>query len=93
MKKLIILMAIVSLSLVSLPAFAQASIELKNDSHPYGKNCPATADSLPERISRLEKEIAKGERVYTPDELKKLNLKLTDANFLLRAILKGGGGE
>lgn len=93
MKKMINLMTIVSLSLISLPVFAQTNVELKNDCLLYGKNCPATADSLPERISRLEKEIAKGERVYTPDELKKLNLKLTDANFLLRAILKGGGGE
>ncbi|AJY69650.1 hypothetical protein RW64_08530 [Geobacter sulfurreducens] len=93
MKKMISLMAIVSLSLVSLPAFAQASVEQKNDRLPYGKNCPGTIDSLPERISRLEKEIAKGERIYTPEELKKLDRKLTDANFLLRSILKGGGGE
>lgn len=93
MKKLINLMAIVSLPLVSLPAFAQASVELKNDCLLYGKNCPATTDSLPERISRLEKEIAKGERVYTPEELKKLDRRLTEASFLLRAILKGGGSD
>ncbi|MRR08148.1 MAG: hypothetical protein EG828_14730 [Deltaproteobacteria bacterium] len=93
MKKMINLMAIVSLSLVSLPVFAQTSVELKNDCLLYGINCPATTDSLPERISKLEKEIVKGERVYTPEELKKLDRRLTDANFLLHAILKGGGSN
>lgn len=91
MKKILNLMTIVSLCLISLPALAQTETTGKNDGQLSGKYCPSRSDSLPERISRLERELAKGERVYTPDELKKLDSHLSEAKSLLRAIVKGGG--
>ncbi len=41
-------------------------------------NCADNVDSLQQRIERLNKEIAKGNAVYTEDELRKLNMKLEE---------------
>ncbi len=51
------------------------------------KNCEMQAESLQQRINRLNEEIAKGTRVYSPDELKKLKEKLQDANRTLDLLL------
>ena len=40
--------------------------------------CPDNVDSIQQRISKLQAEIRKGTDVYTNDELKRLNDKLTD---------------
>jgi len=53
---------------VAVPVFATGQAEGKNDCLVYGKNCPNTVDSLPERIIKLKTEIAKGKNVYTDDE-------------------------
>ncbi|GFO57888.1 hypothetical protein GMST_02130 [Geomonas silvestris] len=39
-------------------------------------NCPNRVDSVDNRIERLQKEIAKGNQVYTPDELTYLKKEL-----------------
>lgn len=51
------------------------------------KNCEMQAESLQQKINRLNEEIAKGTRVYSPDELKKLKEKLQDANRTLELLL------
>lgn len=43
-------------------------------------------DSLPDRIRRLQREIARGEAVYTREELALLERKLADAEAQLRVI-------
>ncbi|KIE43064.1 MULTISPECIES: hypothetical protein [Geobacter] len=86
MKKRLVLAAIVSFGCYALPAFAQTE--------PTGKDgrlasC-SSRDSLPERIARLEKEIAKGERVYTKAELDRLERKRDGAKDMLRVLMLGG---
>ena len=39
-------------------------------------NCNGTMDTVQQRIEKLRKEIDKGEAVYTPEELDKLNKQL-----------------
>ena len=51
------------------------------------KNCEMQAESLQQSIQRLTKEIAKGEKVYNADELKKLQKMLNDANQTLDLLL------
>jgi len=71
----------------SLPPAKQKG---KNDCLVYGKNCPNTVDSLPERIIKLKTEIAKGKNVYTDDELKLLERRLKEDNQMLRMLKKPG---
>ncbi|ADI83678.1 hypothetical protein KIP69_04300 [Geobacter sulfurreducens] len=86
MKKLLVLAAIVSFGLNALPVFAQPEPTGKDDRL---VNC-TSRDSLPERITRLEKEIAKGERVYTAAELDRLERKRDEAKGMLRVLMLGG---
>ena len=43
-------------------------------------------DSINELIARLKRELARGEAVYTPDELQKLAAKLEEYEHLLEHI-------
>ena len=90
MKKITIYVCAVTVALAAIPAFASVSPEGKDDCILYGKNCPNGLDSLPERIAKLNKEIAKGEKVYTSEELNKLKRKLKQDNETMRALQKPG---
>lgn len=76
---------------IANPAFATAEANGKNDCMLYGKNCKHAVYSLPERIAKLKSEIAKGEKVYTPDELKRLERRLKEDNETIRVLNKPGG--
>ena len=54
------------------------------------QNCPNVSLSLPERIAKLSIEITKGEKVYTPDELKRLELRLKEDNQTMNELQRGG---
>lgn len=43
-------------------------------------------DSLPERIARLRREIARGAEIYTADELDLLARKLVEAEEQMRVL-------
>lgn len=90
MKKIAVSIFAVVVALVALPAFASVPPEGKDDCLLYGKNCPNTLDSLPERITQLKHEIAKGEKVYTSKELDKLQRKLEEDNEIMRVLQKPG---
>ena len=51
------------------------------------KGCGDQAISIQSKIDRLKQEIDKGNKVYTPQELKKLNNKLKDAEDILDELL------
>ncbi len=90
MKKIAVSVCAVAVALIALPAFAFVPPDGKDDCLLYGKNCPNVFDGLPERIAKLNKEIAKGEKVYTPNELKKLKRMLKDDNETMRVLQKPG---
>ena len=52
-----------------------------------GENCPERKETLTELIERLKREIARGEAVYTRDELRRLEWKLEDYEYLRYLIL------
>lgn len=52
------------------------------------KNCKNTALSIQEKVKKLQGEIKKGKKVYTAEELKKLEDKLKDAENTLDQLLK-----
>jgi len=90
MKKITVSVCIVAIALAAIPAFASVPPEGKDDCLLYGKNCPNGLDSLPERITKLNKEIAKGEKVYSSEELNKLKRKLKEDNETMRVLHKPG---
>lgn len=90
MKNITISVCAVALALVAIPAFASVPPVGKDDFLLYGKNCPNMLDSLPERITKLNKEIAKGEKVYSPEVLNKLKRKLKEDNETMRVLQKPG---
>lgn len=53
------------------------------------KECKTTALSLQEKVQKLQDEINKGKRVYTKEEIKKLNDKLKDAEQTLDLLTTG----
>ncbi len=91
MKKILVSVCAVAVAFVAFPFFAAGQAEGRNDCLVYGKNCPKAVDSLPERIAKLKTEIAKGEKVYTAEELKLLERRLKEDNETIRVLNKPGG--
>jgi hypothetical protein len=88
-KQLIILMALGLFG--AMPAFAAEHTGMKMGSHEGMKmetstgtrECALQAESIQEKIKRLDAEIAKGSKKYSAEELKKLENKLKEANEIL----------
>jgi hypothetical protein len=84
MKKGAVSVFAIVVALTAVPAFAVVKADKKNECLLYGNDCPSNANSLPDRIAMLKTEIAKGEKIYTPEELKLLGLKLKEDNDIMR---------
>ena len=95
MKQLALLLVTGFVLSLYAPAFAveQTATDQKNECLLASKGCMAQADSLQQKIKKLDAEIKKGTRVYTPDELKRLNDKLKEAEGMVDVLLQGGGGS
>ena len=73
----------------SLPAFAaEMTKEQKNECLLASRGCATAADTIQEKIKKLEAEVKKGTKVYSAAEIKKLNAKLKEANDLLDGLLR-----
>lgn len=68
----------------TVPAFAVTGDAAKDECLLASQNCVNQVDDIYKRIHRLDKEIKKGKRVYTTEELKKLQEKLTETQELLK---------
>ncbi len=94
MKKITaILLTIIAVSLaaaVLAQNTTQAPAGQKNECLLLSKSCKEEVDSLQQRIKKLNAEIKKGKRVYTPEELKRLQEKLKDVEDVLRDLERGG---
>jgi hypothetical protein len=90
MKKLLVIIAALGL-FGAMPVLAAEHGGMKMGSHegmkmetPTGtRECALQAESIQEKIKRLDAEIAKGSKKYTSGELKALENKLKEANELL----------
>lgn len=93
MKKLALLvMTAVALSAVA-PAMAQTKKEEKDMCLLASMNCGNQVDSIQKRIKKIQAEIKKGKKVYSAQDLKKLDQKLKEANDILTTLESQGGGR
>ena len=54
------------------------------------KGCKDQVDSIQQKIKKINSEIKKGKKVYSAEELKKLQLKLKEADDILNSLEKPG---
>lgn len=80
MKRLLLVAVAVGL-FGAMPAFAEHP-EMKME-HEGVRQCALQAETIQEKIKRLETEVAKGEKKYDAKTLKKLKTKLDEANKIL----------
>lgn len=89
MKKIAVLMIAAFSMAVAVPVFAaEMNKEQKDQCLLASKGCAAEADTIQKKIKKLQAEIKKGTKVYSADEIKKLNTKLQEAEDLLDGLLK-----
>ncbi|WP_224981980.1 hypothetical protein [Geomonas agri] len=89
MKRFALLVLAGLVAMGSVPAFA-ADAGGKDECLLISKNCKDEVDSIQQKIRRIQKEIKKGGKVYTADELKKLHAKLKEANQVLEDLERPG---
>jgi len=85
MKKSILMLMVASLFAV-MPALA-AEHE-KMSAKEQMERCAEQNEAIGKKIERLQGEIKKGSTKYSAEELKKLEAKLNEANFMLDSISK-----
>jgi hypothetical protein len=92
MKKiLIVILTAAALSTTTMAFAADAPIAGgKDECLIASKNCMNEVDSIQQRIKRINSEVKKGKKVYSAEELKKLELKLKEANEILKSLEKPG---
>ncbi len=91
-KTLMVLMAVTLFS--ALPVIAAEHGDMKMDMHEgmtmdaseCARRCALQAESIQEKIARIQGEIKKGSTKYNADELKKLEGKLKEANEILERL-------
>lgn len=91
MKKVTIMLSAAIFMLSSVPAFSQMTQAEKDECLLASKNCMNQVDDIQKRVKKLDKEIKKGTKVYTPEELNKLQQKLKETQLLLDSLERGGG--
>lgn len=82
MKRMLVVLAAVGM-FGAMPVFAADHAGMKMDTPEGVRQCAVQAESIQEKIQRLETEIAKGEKKYDAKTLKKLKGKLDEANKIL----------
>ncbi len=88
MKKIVVMMIASFVMAATVPAYAQMTKEEKDQCLLASKNCATEVDSLQKKIKKLQAEIKKGKKVYSADELKKLNDKLKEAEDMVDKMLQ-----
>ena len=87
MKKAAVMILAAFALTATVPAFAQMSKEEKDQCLLASKNCSTEVSSIQTKIKKLNAEIKKGKKVYTAEEIKKLEDKLKEADDLLSEML------
>ena len=90
MKKVAVAVMAAFMMSATMPALAQMTKEEKDQCLLASKNCLNEVDSIQKRIKKLQAEIKKGKKVYTAEELKKLEDKLKEVKEILNELEEGG---
>jgi hypothetical protein len=95
-KLLVILMAMGMFSAMPVLAAEHAGMDMsshegmKMDTPDGMRECALQAESIQQKVKRLQGEIQKGSKKYSAEDIKKLELKLKEANDLLDSLNKPG---
>jgi cytochrome c556 len=87
MKRLLVILAAAGLFGV-MPAFAAEYSEGSMEPSEHVQQCAIQAETIQQKIKRLDAEIAKGEKKYDVKTLKDLKVKLDEANKMLDQLNK-----
>jgi hypothetical protein len=90
MRKRAIMLAAAMFMLATVPAYSEMTQAQKDECLLASKNCTSQTDDIYQRMHKLDKEIRKGTKVYTPAELQKLKQKLQETDDLLKDMELGG---
>jgi cell division protein FtsL len=86
MKKTILMLMVASL-FAAMPVVAVEHHEMMSaDEHI--QRCVLQNEAIGQKIQRLQSEIKKGDKKYSAEELRKLEEKLNEANFMLDSMTK-----
>ena len=92
MKKILIaILTVAALSATSMAFAADVPVAGgKDECLLASKNCKDQVDSIQQRMNKINREIKKGKKVYSAEELKKLEQKLKEADEILKSLEKPG---
>ncbi len=82
MKKLLVILMAVGL-FGAMPVLAAEHDGMKMDTKEGVRQCALQAETIQEKIKRLEAEVSKGEKKYNVEDLNKIEQKLKEANKIL----------
>ncbi len=89
MKKIaVVLMAAFMMSATVPVIAAEMTKEEKDQCLLASKNCMNEVDTIQKKIKKLNAEIKKGKKVYSAEEIKKLQQKLKEAEDIVDALQK-----
>ena len=91
MKKIALVFIAGLMLTTAIPAMAEMTREEKDQCLLASKNCMHEVDSIQQKMKKINAEIKKGTKVYSAEELKKLEQKLKEANEILKSLDKPGG--
>ena len=92
MKKIAVMLIAAFMMSATVPVLAaEMTKEEKDQCLLASKNCATEVDTIQKKIKKLNAEIKKGKKVYSAEEIKKLQNKLDETNQMLDNLLKGGG--
>ena len=86
MKRLVLVLMAVGL-FGAMPAFAEHPT-MKME-HEGARECALQAETIQQKVKRIQGEIKKGSKKYNAEELKKLEDKLKEANKILDDMTRG----
>lgn len=92
MKKMVVSLVLAIACMGLGTAFAEdkgMSKAQKDECLLMSKNCQDATLSIQEKIKKLQAEIKKGTKVYTPEDIKKLEDKLKETESTLDKLLTG----
>jgi len=88
MKRIVVMLMAVSMMAATVPVFAaEMTKEQKDECLLASKGCKGEVDSIQTKIKKLNTEIKKGTKVYSAEEIRKLNAKLKEAEAMLDALM------
>ncbi|MBW4056369.1 MAG: hypothetical protein HIU83_13400 [Proteobacteria bacterium] len=92
MKKILLaLLTVVAMTATSMAFAANAPVNSgKDECLLASKGCKDQVDSIQQKIKKLNTEIKKGKKVYSAEDLKKLQQKLKEADDILNSLEKPG---